>query len=159
MKASDCNDQVARPQRSGIRGDRDRQTLYLDAQRRHVGARITTREGGRDITPAWERHGKLVVALKYLFSRDDQTGAPMDAARRPAASMNCDDARGRALDKKGDMIGEGHKGTSGLGHDKDLRDDAPAAYGMPVRPLLPARWTGRAGCARRVLPAARIADS
>ena len=38
--------------------------------------------------------------------------------------MNCDDAGGRALDKKGDMIGEGHKGTSGLGHDKDLRDDA-----------------------------------
>jgi hypothetical protein len=32
--------------------------------------------------------------------------------------MNCDDARGRALDKEGDMIGEGHKGTSGLGHDK-----------------------------------------
>jgi hypothetical protein len=32
--------------------------------------------------------------------------------------MNCDDARGRALDKKGDMIGEGHKGTTGLGHDK-----------------------------------------
>src|SRR5262245_40451002 len=42
----------------------------------------------------------------------------MDAARRPAAAMNCDDARGRALDKKGDMIGEGHKGTTGLGHDK-----------------------------------------
>src|SRR5262249_16867570 len=40
-------------------------------------------------------------------------GAP-DTARRPtAAAMNCDDAGGR--------IGEGYKGTNGLGHDKDLR--------------------------------------
>jgi hypothetical protein len=35
--------------------------------------------------------------------------------------MDCDDAGGRPLDKYGDVIGEGYKGTNGLGHDKDLR--------------------------------------
>src|SRR5438132_2562015 len=65
--------------------------------------------------------------------------------------MNCDDAGGHALDKYGDMIGEGDKGTNGLGHDKRPRDDAMAAYGMPAQPLLLAGWVGRAreGCARR----------
>src|SRR5262245_19141304 len=112
-----------------------------------------TRERGRDLPPTRRRHGTLVVALEYSFGRDDHPGAPVNAARGPtAAAMNCDDAGGCALDKYGDVIGEGHKGTNGLGHDKDLREDARAAYGMPVRPLLLARWTGRAGCARRVLP-------
>jgi hypothetical protein len=68
--------------------------------------------------------------------------------------MNRDDAGGHTLDKEGDMIGEGDKGTNGLGHDKDLCDDALAAYGMPAQPLLLAGWVGRAreGCARRNCP-------
>jgi hypothetical protein len=52
------------------------------------------------------------------------------------------------------MIGEGDKGTNGLGHDKDLCDDALAAYGMPAQPLLLAGWVGRAreGSARHNCP-------
>ena len=42
------------------------------------------------------------------------------------------------------MIGEGDEGTNGLGHDKDLCDDALAAYGMPAQSLLLAGWAGRA---------------
>ncbi len=89
----------------------DRQALCLDTQRRHVSARITTRQRGRDLPPAQERHRKLIVALEYLFGRDDHTGAPVDAARRPAGA----DARST---RRGDIIGEGDKGTSGLGQDK-----------------------------------------
>src|SRR5690348_9104040 len=36
--------------------------------------------------PPRERHRKLIVALEYLFGRDDHTGAPVDAARRPAGA-------------------------------------------------------------------------
>jgi hypothetical protein len=69
--------------------------------------------------------------------------------------MNCDDAGGHALDKYGDMIGEGDKGTNGLGHDKDLCDDALGAYGMPAQPLLLAGWVGRAREGARVERALR----
>src|SRR5262249_2283450 len=94
-----------------------------------------------------ERHRKLIVALEYLFGRDDYTGAPVDATRRPAATaMNCDDTGGHTLDKYGDMIGEGDKGTNGLGHDKDLCDDALAAYGMPAQPLSTGRMGGSKPC-------------
>ena len=47
--------------------------------------------------------------------------------------MNCDDAGGHALDKYGDMIGEG---DNGLGHDKeDLCDDVWPHMACPLSPF------------------------
>jgi hypothetical protein len=56
--------------------------------------------------------------------------------------MNRDDAGGHTLDKEGDMIGEGDKGTNGLGHDKDLCDDALAALACALSPFYwPDGWS------------------
>jgi hypothetical protein len=81
---------------------------------------------------------------EYLFGRDDHTGAPVDAARRPAATaMNCDDADGRALDKSGDMIGEGDKGLTGSAMTKTSVTMLCPHIACPLSPLLLAGWLGR----------------
>jgi hypothetical protein len=114
---SDCQDDMTRSQRRRIGGRRRRQSIRLEAQDSDVRAGIPTRERSVDSAPIGKRNLDVLVSLQSLFSGDDDSGTPMDAARGPSTTaVNCDNAAAGAIDQMCGMIRKRDKWIGGFGH-------------------------------------------
>jgi hypothetical protein len=95
---SDCQDDVTRAQRRRIGGRRRGQSIRLKAQHSNVRTGVPARERGLDYPPTGKRNLDVPVQLQNLFSGNDDSRTPMDAARGSSATtVNSDDATAGAL--------------------------------------------------------------
>src|SRR5215813_9785633 len=102
----------------GLGGCRYRKSVRLKTQHRHISRGAAARERSVGDAPAGKRELDVLVALQDFFGSDDNSGAPMDAARGPPPStLNSNDAAGGAFDELRGMIGECEKGTARYDHD------------------------------------------
>ena len=123
VMAADRQHDVPGAQRSEIGGLRHRHAVRLEAQCGDIGGWIAPDEGCRRAPSAGQRQRNLVVAFQHFLGGDDDTGAPVNAARRPSAAMHGDHAAGRTLDDFRGVLGELRQRIVGLDHDWLLRNN------------------------------------
>src|SRR5262244_4467808 len=91
----------------GLGGCRYRKSVRLETKHSHNSGGVAARERSVGDAPAGKRKLDVLVALQDFFGSDDDSGAPMDAARGPPPStLNSNDAAGGAFDELRGMIRE-----------------------------------------------------
>jgi len=102
----------------GLGGRRYWKSVRLETKYSHISSGVAARERSVGNAPAGKRELDVLVALQDFFGSDDNSGAPMDAARGPPPStLNSNDAAGSAFDEVRGMIRECGKGTARFDHD------------------------------------------
>jgi hypothetical protein len=93
-------------------------SVRLETKHSDISSGVAARERSVGDAPAGKRELYVLVALQDFFGSDDNSGAPMDAARGPPPStLNSNDAAGSAFDEVRGMIRECGKGTARFDHD------------------------------------------
>ena len=92
--------------------------VRLETKRSDISGGVAPRERSIGDAPTGKRKLDVLVALQDFFGSDDNSGAPMDAARGPPPStLNSNDAAGGAFDELRGVIRECEKGAAGFDHD------------------------------------------
>jgi hypothetical protein len=136
---------VTRAQGRRFCGLRCRQSVRLEPQDGNVRTWIAARERGFDLAPAGKRNLEVLVPLQNFFRSDDNSGTPVDAARRASATaMDSDYAACGVLDQMCGKFRKRDKRIGVFGHSQVLQNSgAWPGYGIAALSLLPARWLGR----------------
>src|SRR5262245_16829450 len=97
-------------------------SVRLETKHSDISSGVAARERSVGDAPAGKRELDVLVALQDFFGSDDNSGAPMDAARGPPPStLNSNDAAGGAFDELRGMIRACEKGTARFDHDYFLQ--------------------------------------
>jgi hypothetical protein len=87
-------------------------------QHSEVRAGIPARERGLDYAPTGKRDFDVLVAFQNFFSGYDDSGTPMDTARRASATaVNSNDAARGTLDELRGVIRKRYERICGFGHE------------------------------------------